>query len=187
MYQHLKIKWENGYELKVIELADMEKIRIARNSQIDVLRQSKEISKEEQIAYFKTTVAPNLKNEKPEMILFSLFKNSSWIGYGGFTHINWEDKRAEVSFLVETKRSQDLKTYTEDFSTFLKLLCEIGFHQLHFHRLFGETFDFRKEHIKILENAGFKLEGVLREHIFIKGKPHNSLMHGLLASEYIPK
>jgi len=173
------------YELKKIELADMEAIRVARNEQIDVLRQKHPISKEEQIAYFNNAVAVEQAKKNPQMILYSLFKDGLWIGYGGLVHIDWEHKRAEVSFLVATARAQDEKLYAQDFSNFLKLLTKIAFVDLKLHRLYTETFAFRKEHIQILEKFGFKKEGVLKEHLLIKGIPHHSIMHGLLAKEVL--
>lgn len=174
-----------GYELQPIKLEDMERIRVARNEQIDVLRQAQEISKEEQINYFNTVISPNLNKPHPEMILFSFFKDAEWIGYGGLVHIDWVNKHAEVSFLVETERANNVKTYKEDFTDFLKLLCSKAFATLNLHRLYTETFDFRAEHIQVLEQCGFKEEGVLREHLLLNGTPHHSIMHGLLAKEFL--
>ena len=74
-----------------------------------------EISKEEQAAYFRDVITPNLNKPDPEMILFSIFKNQEWIGYGGLVHIDWKKNKAEVSFLVCAKRASDIKIYEEDF------------------------------------------------------------------------
>lgn len=177
---------QDGYALKFLQFSEMEQIRQARNAQMDVLRQSSKISKEEQITYFNEVIAPNLKKSNPEMILFSLFKDDHWIGYGGLTHLNWEHKRGEVSFLVEKARSKNSLLYRQDFLHFLQLLSSIAFTQLHLHRIYTETFDFRDQHIKILETFGFIYEGTLREHLLIKGVLHDSIMHGLLSREYLP-
>lgn len=177
------MKKEDGYELKAIQKKDMEKIRIARNEQIDVLRQKKEISKEEQELYFEHVIKPNLLKKNPEMILFSFFKNEVWIGYGGLVHIDFEHKRAEISFLVDSSRANNPKIYRSDFSHFLSLIADFAFHDLKFHRIFTETYDFRHEHIKILEDFGFKYEGTMREHLFVKNSPCDSHLHGLLSYE----
>jgi RimJ/RimL family protein N-acetyltransferase len=174
----------DGYEIRPLEMADSEKIRIARNEQMNVLRQPHEISKDEQNNYFKNIVIPNSTKPYPEMILYSLFKDNAWIGYGGLTHIDWNNKRAEVSFLVATSRTKNPKTYAHDFNHFLKLLSQEAFKTFQLHRLYTETFDFRNEHIEILENFGFTKEGILREHILLNKTPHDSIMHGLLAKEF---
>jgi RimJ/RimL family protein N-acetyltransferase len=173
-----------GYEIRPLQLEDAENIRIARNEQMDVLRQSHEISKEEQIHYFKHTVVPNSTKPYPDLVLYSFLKNGAWIGYGGLTHIDWHNKRAEISFLVETARTKVPENYGQDFENFLKILSREAFNTFQLHRLFTETFDFRKDHIKILENFGFIQEGILREHILINGKFENSIMHGLLKKDH---
>jgi len=173
------------YELKPIQFEDMEMIRIARNEQIDVLRQTHEISKEEQSSYFHDVITPNLTNPNPEMVLFSLYKKNLWIGYGGLVHIDWKNKHAEVSFLVDSKRAVDKKIYEEDFTNFLNLLSNTAFKKLNLHHLFTETYNFRDEHISILEKFGFKQEGVLRDHLLIKNNFHDSIIHGLLAGEFL--
>ncbi len=177
------MKKEDGYELKAIEKKDMEKIRVARNQQIDVLRQKKEISREEQELYFDNVISPNLLKKNPEMILFSFFKNEIWIGYGGLVHLDFEHKRSEISFLVESSRANNAKTYKADFSHFLTLISDFAFNDLGLHRIFTETYEFRHEHIKILEDFGFKYEGTLREHLFVNNSPCDSHLHGLLAHE----
>ena len=39
--------------------------------------------------------------------------------------------------------------------------------------------------LNILENFGFIQEGVLREHVYIKGKKHNCIIHSVLKNEYL--
>lgn len=165
----------NEYEIKTIAMEDMEKIRIARNAQIEVLRQTHEISKEEQLAYFRDVITPNLTKQEPEMILFSIFKNQEWIGYGGLVHIDWNKNQAEVSFLVDSKRALEPEIYKEDFMNFLRLLANQAFIKFKIDRLFTETYDFREQHIKILETFGFKIEE----------KINHSIMHRLTAGEYL--
>lgn len=183
---YLSIKDAYCYEIRTVQEADMEKIRSARNDQIDVLRQSKPISQEDQKKYYQNVVLKNQESDTPEMILFSLFKDDIWIGYGGLVHINYEHRRAEISFLVDTVRSKDLKTYREDFLHFLNLTIGYAFQELELHRIHGETYAFRKDHVKILEEFGFKLEGLMKEHIFIGKTPHDALLHGLLKKDFKP-
>lgn len=173
-----------GYELAPLRQADMEQIRLWRNDQMDVLRQNTEISSLQQKTYFQEVIEPTWIQAQPKLILFSFLFQNVCIGYGGLTHIDWEASRAEVSFLVDPWRTQDFTHYQRDFLHFLKLICQVAFAELHLHRLFTETFAFRSEHIKILEHFGFKLEGILKEHIFKGNQRHDSVMHGFLFKEW---
>ena len=107
------------------------------------------------------------------------------IGYGGLVHINWKDKRGEVSFLIDPKRAVNHALYKNDLAHFLHLLCYISFKILHLRRLTTETFAFRHENIALYEQFGFKREGVLREHVFKQNRWTDSILHGLHSNEWI--
>ena len=72
-YKCLKEKtFENGeYTIEAVLPEHIEKIRQWRNEQMDVLRQSKAVSKEQQIMYFEKHIWSELKNDEPKH--FSLF------------------------------------------------------------------------------------------------------------------
>ncbi len=171
---------EGAYAFLPLRLEDMESIRTWRNEQIEVLRQREPITSEQQYNYYQNVIVPGFIEVHPEQILFSFIMQDSCIGYGGLTHIDWENSHAEVSFLVETRRTFIPETYTQDFLAFLKLLQQVAFNDLQLHRLFAETFSFRTVHIAGLERAGFHFEGRLQEHVFKQGQWWDSLMHGLL-------
>lgn len=171
-----------GYQLAVIREKDTEDIRVWRNAQIDILRQKEPISKEAQKDYYFSAIASSFSQQKPKQMLFSFLFQGDCIGYGGLTSIDWEAKRAEVSFLVNPERINPLQ-YAQDFYSFLSLLSFIAFKELKLHRLFTETFAFRKEHQKILEDFGFRKEGILREHVWKHHQWYDSIMHGLLSGE----
>ena len=176
---------ESGYQLIPIRVEDLELIRLWRNAQMDVLRQQAFISQAEQDHYFKTQIAPSFEQEQPKQILFSFLLNNICIGYGGLVHINWQARRAEVSFLVDPVRAADFLCLQTDFFHFLQLLCQIAFTDLTFNRLCTETFVFREDHIEIMEKIGFQKEGILREHVYKKGRFYDSILHGLLRKDTI--
>ena len=171
----------NGYHLKTIQPENIEQIRIWRNAQTDVLRQQHLITPEEQQAYFDQHIWPTLTDEHPKQILLSFFKNDKIIGYGGLVHVNWDSKHAEISFLADPTDNN----YEENFTNFLELLCQVAFLELKLHRLYTETFAYRTAHVQILEKAGFKPEGKLREHTQKRNQWQDSLLHGLLAREFL--
>jgi RimJ/RimL family protein N-acetyltransferase len=150
-------------------------VRTWRNAQIDVLRQSVPLSVADQDQYFSGTIRPQLDELRPAQILFALLEREHLIGYGGLVHISWEHLRAEMSFLVDPERASG-SAYPQDLAVFSKLM-ERAAGDLGLHRLTVETFAGRVEHIKALEQAGFALEGRLRDHVRTDSGYQDSLIH----------
>lgn len=169
----------NEFSLKSIRVEDIESIRKWRNAQLDVLRQDKIITYEEQIKYFNDHILPEKIKNEPRNILFSFFRNDVLIGYGGLVHISWKDLRAEISFLLNPNYLSEVD-YPLFFSSYLTLIKSIAFDDLKFNRLFTETFNIRQFHISILESNGFIKEGILKDHVIINGKHVDSIFHGCL-------
>lgn len=187
-YLHLKksIYTDGPYKITPIRLADMLHIKQWRNEQIDVLRQSKPISDDEQLRYYSEIIKPSFKNENTRIMLFSYFLNDHLVGYGGLTNLDWVNKRAEISYLIETKRSYEHNgvQYEEDFSSFLRLMKKIAFTELNLNRLYTETFDIRPLHIQTLQDNGFLFEGRMKEHVHLNGQFVDSLLHGCTKEFY---
>ncbi|WP_276353618.1 GNAT family N-acetyltransferase [Cohnella caldifontis] len=182
MYRCLsKQSWKyEGYTIVPLRHQDIQSIRQWRNEQMDVLRQNRELTEEGQERYYRETVTASFEAEQPRIILFSYLSGNRCIGYGGLTNVDWDSRRAEISFLVETSRTTDEFLYKEDFAAFLRLMKDLSFQGLQFNRLFTETFDIRPGHIGILESEGFRLEGRMRQHVRIQGRFVDSLIHGYL-------
>lgn len=170
----------NDYSLVSIREEDIYLIKIWRNSQMDVLRQKKILTDQDQQQYYLNIIAPAYNELHPEQILFSYLFDNKCIGYGGLTNIDWESRRAEMSFLDATERTKDKNLYKIDFKTFITIIKTIIFDELDFNRLFTETYDIRQLHIEVLENNGFQFEGRMKHHVLINGEFKDSLIHGLL-------
>lgn len=168
------------YKVSPIRSEDRFQIMHWRNAQMDVLRQSRILTKEDQENYFKKNVSPLFEKEHPEQLLFSFFFDDTLIGYGGLVHINWSDRRGEISFLLNDKRAQDEDLYERDFTSFLTMMKDIAFGEIDFNRIYTETFDIRPLHISILEKNQFILEGRMKQHVNINNIYHDSLIHGFL-------
>src|ERR1700745_4216727 len=100
MYKCLKkneYEDQDGYKIVAIRPDDKEEIRLWRNSQIDILRQSKPLTEEDQKSYFEKIIIPSFSEDTPSQILFSFLFHNALIGYGGITHINFPAKRGEIS------------------------------------------------------------------------------------------
>jgi RimJ/RimL family protein N-acetyltransferase len=163
-------------KLRTIENTDLESIRGWRNSQIDVLRQYKPITYNEQQEYF------NNLHKDSKQILFAI-ENKKLIGYCGLVNINYVYSTAEISFIADTYIKKS--AYETAFTFVLQELSNIAFNSLNLNKLWTETYEFRKDHINILESCKFIKDGTLREHVYKNGKRYDSIIHSLLKKEYI--
>lgn len=169
-----------NYAISTIQPEDIEVIRNWRNSQMTVLRQSSPIEYNQQIEYYSTVIWPSMSKDKPDNILFTFFLNNKRIGYGGLVHLSWQDKRAELSFLLDSDLTGNDKEYGNHFTSFIQLMLTVAFEQLNFHRLFTETYATRVNHISFLESCGFVLEGRMRDHIILNNTYVDSLIHSVI-------
>jgi hypothetical protein len=173
----------DNYSIRPTREIDMENIRQWRNSQMSLLRQANELLPADQSWYFKNVIKSLFIDKEPKQLIFSFFKDDQLIGYGGLVNLSWKDKRAEMSFLLDDKRAKDIIVYKEDMNNFIFLIKKVIFKEMKFNRLFTETFAFRKKHISILKENGFKKEGILRNHIKKFNKFHDSIIHGILKGD----
>lgn len=173
-----------NYSVVPFREVDLMKVKQWRNEQIEVLRQPRLLTDDDQIFYYENHIKPSFTDLKTKIILFSFLLEGKCIGYGGLTNINWEDKRVELSFLLNPERVKDKIIYTSDFTHFIELMKAIVFVDLEFNRIFTETYDIRELHVSILEKCGFKLEGRMREHVRINEKFFDSLIHGIIKGDY---
>lgn len=171
-----------GYRYVGLRHQDIQEIRRWRNEQQDVLRQKNSLTRAEQQQWWETVVTPTHRSAHPSFLLVSILDgDSELVGYGGLTNIDWDHLRAEVSFLVSTERAADAATYEVDILAFLDFLKAWAFEELGLHRLFTETYAFRRVHIELLERAGMDLEGRMRDHVDTDEGFLDSFLHGIRA------
>ncbi|MEO8171642.1 MAG: GNAT family protein [Sediminibacterium sp.] len=174
--------YSNGdFAIKTIDDSYIQVIRQWRNSQLNILRQDKIISEEQQIKYFKEFVFSQLTNAEPAQVLFNFFHKDVFIGYGGIVHISQADQIGEISFLLDPLSGTAF--YDLAFTNFLALMDRIAFAELKLEKLFTETYETRIENVDLLEKAGYDREGVLRSHKMINGKRVDIYLHGRLKNE----
>lgn len=162
---------------------DLSHIKDWRNSQMDVLRQWRPLSDWNQENWYR------IVSEDDHQVVFSIKERNSdaapeLIGYCGITNIDYINRRGEISFLVDPSRAEDIDLYRLDFTAVLNYLCQYGLNELNLHKLFTETFEFRVDHISILEGFGMHRDGIIREHQYINGKYYNSVIHSILQAEW---
>jgi len=180
-----RILSDNAYKIEEYSIVSIRKkdifiIKKWRNEQMDILRQNKLLTDQEQLTYYENIVVPCFSHVHPQIILFSYLNSDRCIGYGGLTNIDWTAKRTEISFLLDTKHVTDNALYEKEFTFFIKLIKKVVFNDLGFNRIFTETYAFRQEHISLLEKNGFRFEGRMKQHVMINGTFVDSLLHGFL-------
>jgi RimJ/RimL family protein N-acetyltransferase len=146
-----------------------------RNEQMYHLRQATPLTPESQENYFQNVVSALFEQEKPNQLLFSYLKNGKCIGYGGLVHINWIDKNAEISFVLNSK--EDKQAFHFHWKNYLALLELVSFGELNFHKIYTYAFNLRPHLYEVLEHCGFNKEATLKEHCFFDGKFIDVIIH----------
>lgn len=166
------------FKLVPIRYEDRYKIMQWRNEQMYHLRQAEPLTRKKQDAYFENVVAKLFEQDKPSQILFSFLKNNELIGYGGLVHINWVDKNAEVSFLMNTALESDF--FEVNWLGYLKMIEDLGFNSLNFQKLYVYAFDLRPNLYQTLEKGAYFLDARLKNHCFFNGEYKDVVIYSKL-------
>jgi len=169
------------YKIVPIRFEDRFKIMKWRNEQMYHLRQSETLTPNAQEKYFDEVVKHLFQQDRPNQILFSFLEGNKCIGYGGLVHINWIDRNAEISFIMDTVL-EDI--YFEDhWRTYLKLVEHIALFELNLHKIFTYAFDLRPKLYRALENQGYQLGARLKQHCFFGGKFLDVVIHSKILNQ----
>ena len=121
----------------------------------------------------------------PKQVLVRFCLSGKLIGYGGIVHLDWENLRGEVSFLLATERTSDPKSYCEELNLFFTLIKKLGFCELGLNKLTTEAYTHRAFHVQAIEDAGFCREGILRQHVKIEDQWVDAVVASCLKTEYL--
>jgi RimJ/RimL family protein N-acetyltransferase len=165
----------DNYSIIPIRYDDRFSILKWRNEQIYHLRQNKLLTVEDQENYFSTIVSKLFDQEKPAQILFSYMEDNVCIGYGGLVHINWIDKNAEISFIMNTVLEEN--DFEKHWGIFLKLIEEVGFGEMNLHKISTYALDLRPRLYSVLENSGFAKEAVFKKHCLLNSEYVDVVIH----------
>ena len=99
-----------------------------------------------------------MRRKKPTMINFVIDINEEVAGGIGLNKI--EGHKTEIGYwLAEKYWGQGIMTQA------VKLTTEFGFKKLKLKRIYAYVFPWNKASMRVLEKAGYKLEGILRKHV----------------------
>jgi RimJ/RimL family protein N-acetyltransferase len=171
----------NNFSIVPIRYEDRIDIMHWRNEQIYHLRQLEPLTQESQDIYFNTVVANLFNEEKPKQILFSYLEDEVLIGYGGLVHIDWSNKNAEISFVMNTSLEKDFFIF--HWSNYLQLIEQVAFNDLQLHKIFTYAFNLRPKIYEAAEQQGFNKEAVLKEQILFGDEFIDVVIHSKINSK----
>jgi RimJ/RimL family protein N-acetyltransferase len=103
-----------------------------------------------------------------------------YLGSTDLHNINWVNRSAEVGIVIGDKPSWG-KGYGTDA---MRVLLRFAFDRLNLNRVSLRVFDYNPRAIASYEKCGFQREGVLRQDKYLAGEYHDTIVMGILASEY---
>jgi RimJ/RimL family protein N-acetyltransferase len=166
---------EGKYSIIPIRYEDRFSILKWRNEQLYHLRQNNPLTESDQENYFNTVINKLFEKDQPSQILFSYLQDEECIGYGGLVHINWIDKNAEISFIMDTKLEKE--HFSMHWKMFLKLIEQVAFKELKLYKIFTFAFDIRPHVFAPIEDSGFVKEATLKSHSFFSGVYKDVIIH----------
>lgn len=163
------------YSIVPIRFEDRMDIMKWRNEQIYHLRQSQPLTIQDQDNYFNTIINQLFDAEKPNQLLFSYLENDKCIGYGGLVHINWIDKNAEISFIMNTELEKEC--FQLHWVNYLELIEQLAFKELGLHKIYIYAFDLRPHLYEAVESVQYIKETILKEHCYFQNKFIDVVIH----------
>lgn len=179
-YKKLKTQIQILGEYSIVPIREEDRYDIMqwRNEQLYHLRQNKPLTILDQDNYFKNVINKLFDLNEPNQVLFSYLEKGTCIGYGGLVHINWIDKNAELSFIMNT--TLETNYFKKHWVTFIKLIEKVAFNDLNLHKIYVYAFDLRPHLYLAIESAGFIKEAELKEHCYYNGMFKNVVIHSKL-------
>ena len=123
--------------------------------------------------------AANPSDKQKTFVIETLVK-PRYIGGISFNVIDWRSRHAGVGIVLGDKSLWG-KGYGTDA---MRVLMRLGFDQMNLHRIWLHVHDYNARAIKSYEKCGFKREGVLRQQHFGRGRYNDTIVMGILESEY---
>src|SRR5690625_398365 len=123
----------------------------------------------------------NLKEKRKDSRLFIITNDmEEQIGLIGFYFIDQRHRHAEFAIAVDPAHQG--KGYA---TRAMELALDYAFYTLNFRKVYLIVVDINEKASHIYEKVGFKVEGRLVEHYFIKGKYNDGIMMGIFNKYYI--
>lgn len=137
------------------------------------------LSSAEEEAWFEG-VLDRPEAERPFAI--DALEGERWVHIGGcgLFDLQQRDRRAELGIMIGDKSRWDQGYGTDS----MQVLLRHGFETLNLHRIKLRVFEFNERAIKVYRRLGFVEEGRLRQESYQAGRYWDTLVMGLLRSEW---
>lgn len=119
---------------------------------------------------------------KSDEVFFAICvkENDNHIGNIKIGPINWIHRFADISLLIGDKRYWGKGLATEA----IKLVTFFGFKQLNLHKLKAGCYAANKGSEKAFINAGYSIEGVLKQHFFYLGNYQDTTLLSIFSTNW---
>ena len=156
------------YELKRLERKHLKKAFYARNKWKHYFRQIDDITVEEHLQWFETTID----------LMYAIMNDNDYIGVCGLTNNNTKDSNTELSFYF-------FDDYVNaDSSSVIDLLLRKAFKSFNLNSAYCEIYGNDHKKDKLLQEYGFKLDGTLRDRYYHNGRYYNSNIYSITREEW---
>ena len=159
---------------KKIQKFEIETLRVERNkaSIRKMMLNQKIISKKNQSEWYKKI--QKIKNSK----YFVIYYKNTIIGSAYLIDINKINKNCTWGFYI-------FKKYSGYFGVLVEYkIIEYAFKNYNLHKIYGKTLSTNIKVLKIHKKFGFNIEGILKDHIFIKNKKVNVILTSLFKKSW---
>jgi [ribosomal protein S5]-alanine N-acetyltransferase len=168
-----------------------EKLYLRPLERNDATQLSTWINNREVTKFLKSRRPMNLQNEEEfiehsrnsrEEVVFGVVikENDRFIGCTGLHGFDQVNRHCFFGIMIG-----DTTNWGKGYGTeATRLVTTYAFESLNFNRVWLHVYDFNERGIKAYEKAGFKREGVLRQHTYREGKYHDVLSMAILRSDW---
>ena len=123
----------------------------------------------------------NLKDPKNKRFIVET-KESKAIGLTGLWSIDWQNRHALTALKIGEKNIRGKGYGTDAIMT----IMAYAFFEVGLNKLWGEIINYNIASYKAyIEKCGWKVEGILRQHIYRKGKFYDLIRVGILKESFI--
>ena len=123
----------------------------------------------------------SLDERKETDIVLTIMLNSNPIGIIGIHDINWKNRQATTGALLGEKT-----LWSQGYGTETKMiLLDYIFNTLNLRKICSSVIGFNGRSKRYSEKCGYKVEAVLKDHIFAKGKYWDEIQLAVFRDEWL--
>lgn len=133
-------------------------------------------------SFEETEMLVERKRKSGDLMLAIQDSQSQLLGWVHLSKIEQEHGRAEIGILIAPEhRGQGIGRKG------MELMLDVAFNQLRLHRIYLTTRSINQRGVALYRKIGFSVEGHLREHAFVQGEFHDTVVMGILSREWYEK